>query len=392
MENRLIQISDIIIGERTRKFMGDIASLAQNIAEIGLLHPVVIDKFDNLIAGERRIRAYQLLGWTKIPVTIVDLAEIVRGEFAENSQRKDFVPTEIDAIRVAMAPFEAAAAKERQGERTDLRETCPEVGTPKKENRARDKIAAFAGVSGRSIEKIAAIVAAAKAEPENERLAKLVGDMDRTGKVNGPYKRLKVLRQSAAIRAEPPSLPMRGPYRVIVADPPWPYDVRQEDPTHRATHPYPQMSIANICALPVRALAHDDCILWLWTTNFHIREAFTVLDAWDFTHRTILTWAKDSMGMGDWLRGRTEHCIMAVRGKPIVQLTTETTLLHGQMRAHSQKPEEFYAFVEKLCPAPLYAELFSRQLRAGWDGHGDEHKSPAPDDLEIPSYLRRSKE
>ncbi len=66
---------------------------------------------------------------------------------------------------------------------------------------------------------------------------------------------------------------------------------------------------------------------------------------------------------------------MAVRGQPIVELrtgVTATTVLNGKVRAHSQKPEEFYTLVEQLCPAPRYAELFSRQARDGWDGHGDE--------------------
>jgi N6-adenosine-specific RNA methylase IME4 len=79
------------------------------------------------------------------------------------------------------------------------------------------------------------------------------------------------------------------------------------------------------------------------------------------------------MGMGDWLRGQTEHCIMAVRGKPIVTLTNQTTLLHAPVRAHSQKPPEFYDFVEKLCPAPRYADLFSRYRHNDkWDCHGAE--------------------
>jgi hypothetical protein len=38
----------------------------------------------------------------------------------------------------------------------------------------------------------------------------------------------------------------------------------------------------------------------------HMREAFELLDAWGFEPKTILTWAKDKMGMGDWLRGKTE--------------------------------------------------------------------------------------
>jgi ParB-like chromosome segregation protein Spo0J len=35
-------ISEIKIGKRHRHDMGDIASLAQSITEIGLLHPVVV--------------------------------------------------------------------------------------------------------------------------------------------------------------------------------------------------------------------------------------------------------------------------------------------------------------------------------------------------------------
>ena len=128
----------------------------------------------------------------------------------------------------------------------------------------------------------------------------------------------------------------------------------------------------------------------------------------------MLTWAKDKMGMGDWLRGQTEHCIMAVRGKPVVTLTNQTTLLQAPMRGHSVKPKEFYDLVEKLCPAPRYADLFSRYRHNDkWDCHGDEAppgeawatpfdypkldesapkpEPPPPDDgLDIPSCVRRA--
>ena len=114
--------------------------------------------------------------------------------------------------------------------------------------------------------------------------------MDRTGRVNGTYKLLQNALQGDAIRAEPPPLPQRGPYRVIVADPPWQYDVRQEDPSQRVC-PYPCLSDAKICALDVSSIAHADCILWLWTTNPRIPSAFKVLDAWGFEHKTMLTWA-----------------------------------------------------------------------------------------------------
>jgi N6-adenosine-specific RNA methylase IME4 len=213
--------------------------------------------------------------------------------------------------------------------------------------------------------------AAAQAEPE--RFAKPLADMNRTGRVHGPFKRVKIARQSAEIRLESPPLPGRGPYRVLVVDPPWPYEKRDEDPSHRAVLPYPTMSIAQIAALGVPAIVHDDSILWLWTTNAHMREAFGLLDVWGFEQKTILTWVKDRFGTGDWLRGQTEHALLTVRGKPTVQLTNESTVLFAPVGAHSQKPDEFYTFVEKLCPAPRYCELFSRRARPNWDGHGDEH-------------------
>jgi N6-adenosine-specific RNA methylase IME4 len=120
-------------------------------------------------------------------------------------------------------------------------------------------------------------------------------------------------------------------------------------------------------------IAHANCVLWLWTTNAFMREAFQVLDAWEFQQKTLLTWAKDRMGTGDWLRGQTEHCLLAVRGKPAVTLTNQTTLMCAPVGAHSEKPAEFYALVETLCPAPRYASLFAGGYRHSerWDQHGD---------------------
>jgi ParB family chromosome partitioning protein len=46
------RIDEIVVGERHRRDLGDIASLAANVAELGLLHPRVIH--GTLIAGERR--------------------------------------------------------------------------------------------------------------------------------------------------------------------------------------------------------------------------------------------------------------------------------------------------------------------------------------------------
>jgi ParB/RepB/Spo0J family partition protein len=291
-----LAIDKIQIGTRHRREMGDIASLAGSMAELGLLQPIVVRPDGILIAGERRLRAAERLGWETIPVTVVDLDEIARGEFAENAVRKDFTLSEAVAIKRALEPIERVKAKERMlaGKPS---ENFSEGGN------ALDKIAKATGMHRTTLAKAEAIVDAAEAEPE--KFGKLLADMDRTGRVNGLFNRLKVARQAAEIRREPPSLPGRGPYRVIVADPPWPAQVRSEDPSHRINSPYPAMSIEDICALPVASIAHEDCVLWLWVTNHQLLngDAVQVLAALGFTGKALLTWAKDKMGMGDWLRG-----------------------------------------------------------------------------------------
>jgi len=365
-------ITAIKIGKRHRHDLGNGGLLAASIADVGLLHPIVITPDDILIAGARRIAACKQLGWTNIPVTIVNLEDIVRGEFAENAHRKDFLPSEIDAIRRALEPVEKAAAKERMkagGGDQRSPDRVEKVSTPDA-GKTRNKIGAFAGVSGRTVEKIAAVVDAAEADPE--KYGKLKEDMDRTGRVNGVLRKLKILKQAETIRNEPPQLPKRGPYRVNVVDPAWPHYGRT-DPSNEGACEYPSMSVEQICALPVGSIAHEDCILWLWTTNHHLPKAFTVLDAWGFEYKTMLTWVKNHVGTGDWLRGQTEHCLMATRGKPTVDLTNQTTLLMTPGGKHSEKPAAFFAMVETLCPAPHYAYLFARRSPGEkWDCHGDE--------------------
>jgi hypothetical protein len=55
--------------------------------------------------------------------------------------------------------------------------------------------------------------------------------MDRTGNVHGAFRELDRQRQAESIAAEPPPLPT-GPFRVIVADVPWRYNLRASDVTH----------------------------------------------------------------------------------------------------------------------------------------------------------------
>src|SRR5579859_4070183 len=214
----LIQVSEIKLGKRHRTDMGDIASLAESIKQIGLLHPIVIEKTSGkLVAGERRVLAFKALKRDKIPATLIDIEHLVFGEQAENIDRKDFTPEE----RVAIGEEIERLLGERRGRPAKEKvEKFPQLEGQK----TREVAAKKAGFrNAKTYEQAKTVINAAKAEPEKH--GKALADMNRTGRVNGPFKRVKVATQAAAIRKEAPPLPGNGPYRVIVADPPWPYEV-----------------------------------------------------------------------------------------------------------------------------------------------------------------------
>jgi hypothetical protein len=145
-----------------------------------------------LIAGKRRLAACKKLGWQTVPIRMVNLDQISRGEFAENAYRKGFLPSEIYEIWQELEPAERAAAKGRQ-KATRFGSGGGNFPPPSK-GKTRDKVAAFAGVSGRNLNKIAEVVRAAEAD---SRFAPLVKQMDQCGHVDGAYRQLQAMRAAA---------------------------------------------------------------------------------------------------------------------------------------------------------------------------------------------------
>jgi len=182
----------------------------------------------------------------------------------------------------------------------------------------------------------------------------------------------KISNQREELKKDNLNLP-KGKYEIIVIDPPWEYgNVDNYNPDYymnRVANPYPEMNIEQIKNLKIPA--SDNCVLWLWTTHKYIFECRNILNQWGFRDVSILTWVKTKMGIGKWLRSKSEYCVMAVKGNPIINLTNQTTVLIAENNAHSQKPQEFYNLVDELCIGRKL-DYFSRQKRDGWDVFGDE--------------------
>jgi N6-adenosine-specific RNA methylase IME4/ParB-like chromosome segregation protein Spo0J len=165
-------------------------------------------------------------------------------------------------------------------------------------------------------------------------------------------------------------------YAVLYADPPWHFEVYNEDSgvERAAGNHYPTMPLEEICALRVAHLATDAAVLFLWTTAPHLQESFDVLAAWGFEYKTNIAWTKDKIGLGYFVRNQHELLIVATRGDmpSPSPANRPASVISAPRREHSRKPDEAYALIEQMYPELPKIELFARQKRPGWQAWGNE--------------------
>ena len=168
-------------------------------------------------------------------------------------------------------------------------------------------------------------------------------------------------------------------YNVVMIDPNWRFKLRSAAGEAKAPQAhYHCDSIETIRALPVRDLAADDCVLWLWATNPMLDQAIDTLKAWEFQFATAGHWSKktkhgkQAFGTGYILRCAGEPFLIGTRGSPKFAKNVRS-VVEGLIRENSRKPDEAHRAAERLVPnAWRRADLFARQRRRLWDGWGDE--------------------
>jgi N6-adenosine-specific RNA methylase IME4 len=167
-------------------------------------------------------------------------------------------------------------------------------------------------------------------------------------------------------------------YSTILADPPWDFDQRGN---YGAIHHYDLMSLDRIKAMPVADLAAPNAHLYLWITNGALPYGFEIMKAWGFQYKSLFTWVKPKLGLGNYIRNSTEQVLFGTRGKAPVLFKAQPSWGFFPMQDHSHKPEEFHKIIERMSPGP-YLELFARRRQPGWDVWGNEIDS----DITIPGY------
>jgi hypothetical protein len=227
MKSSTLLLDAIRVGERARKDLGDLTPLMDSIATVGLLHPIVVTPDHTLIAGHRRLEAVKALGWSEVPVTIVegitDAVGALKAERDENTLRRDFSPTEAIALGMRIEEAESKAARDRMNHAGETygNAAIGQIGT------TRDKVAAAISeegyqLSGKTYEHGKAVLKAAEAE--SEKYGNLPTIMDRRG-IGSAY---RALRQSQHIekygplsKEDTPPGDYRASINQLIADMRW---------------------------------------------------------------------------------------------------------------------------------------------------------------------------
>jgi len=343
----------------------ELERLKQDIKESGLLQPIVLFE-GKILDGRNRYKACKEIG-------IEPNFQEYKGEkplefvISLNLKRRHLNTGQRAVIAQEVMPMLEEEAEKRK------------VATQGRPNKLLEKIPTVKFHSAKEAQKIMQV---------NERDIRVVKKWKEQGKeklikeVKLGYKTIsegkkeerkeKIAKQREElqkINLEKPT----GEYDVIVIDPPWEYEMSGFEDYHpqgnRGTTPYPTLTLEKLkdIKLPLK----KNAIVWVWVTNSMFKEAFKLIESWGLERKTILTWDKQIMGVGHFLRNITEHCILCFKGKPFFNNTKWTTLISEKRTTHSTKPEIFYKMVDEIC-AGRKLDYFARKKREGWDVWGNE--------------------
>lgn len=185
-----------------------------------------------------------------------------------------------------------------------------------------------------------------------------------------------------------PDLPARK-YGIIYADPPWDYGGKMQfDKSSKraddmdwskgifissATFKYPTVKTRELKKIPLREIAGDDCLLFMWVTSPHLAQGIELGQSWGFDYKTVaFVWDKMVHNPGQYTLSYCEMCLVFKRGRiPRPRGTrNEKQLIRAPRGVHSRKPDEVRQAIERMFPSQRKIELFARQKPENWDVWG----------------------
>lgn len=175
-------------------------------------------------------------------------------------------------------------------------------------------------------------------------------------------------------------------YQIIYADPPWKFSSRQLQKYSGARFSslekeYDTQKSDWIESLSVSEICDENCALFLWTTDAHLKEAISVIESWGFRYITVaFVWAKKTKNgkqiatLGSWTMKNCELCLLGIKGKMLQFKKSNCVyqLVEAERFSHSEKPDEIRKRIKILFGELPSIELFAREKTEGWDVWGDQ--------------------
>lgn len=157
-------------------------------------------------------------------------------------------------------------------------------------------------------------------------------------------------------------------YQVVYADPPWEYT--NSGFTMSAENQYPTMPTDKIKEIKIKT--DNNAVCFLWVTNPLLPDGLEVLKAWGFEYKTNLVWTKSRHTAGFYVFGQHELLLIGVKGSLLPIGEKPKSIILGENKVHSKKPEEVYSIIETMYPGLKKIELFARSEKEGFESWGNQ--------------------
>ncbi|HBT77418.1 MAG TPA: hypothetical protein DEB39_10980, partial [Planctomycetaceae bacterium] len=272
-----LKINDIAVADDRRRIdETKVRELAESIQKVGLLNPITVTPEKKLIAGEHRLEACRLLGWTEIETHVLKGDELLQ-QLAEIDE--NLVRNELDPISVGELAIRRDEILEMLGLRAKVGQGRPKKNSPPggvlkttedianeagigrstlQENKqlARDLVPeAKEAVRTAEVPKKDALKIA-RMEPERQ---KAVAEKLASGQAKSVVDANRLLAKENIHETE--TLATDVKYRIVYADPPWSYGNKLVDGYGAAENHYPTMSIDELCGMPVPETLDENAVL-----------------------------------------------------------------------------------------------------------------------------------
>ena len=306
----------------------ELAQLESNILSDGCRDPLVTWQ-GTLLDGHNRYDICQRHGikFTTVEMEFADEAAAMDWMFANQLGRRNLTTDQRSDLRGRRYNLTKKAAHGREGRTfSELQSDTPKTDTA-------TALAEQHGVSRATIirdgKKAEALDKLAETKPEEAKAVR-----DGVKRFNEVRREIKLEEVKKAV-----ALPT-AKYRVIYADPPWSYNDKCDAGSVQsggAEKHYPSMTIAELCALPIKSIVEPDAVLFLWVTSPLLFECAPIIEAWGFKYKTSFVWDKVKHNMGHYNSVRHEFLLICTESNSFT--TSGVQLPRVQIKRNSCRTE-----------------------------------------------------